>query len=119
MALRVLQLNCNGAAGNAQDVQTWVEASQVQVSLVALSETKLRGSQRIVWDKWAFVGRGRVDRLGGGVGWLIRDSVAFRARPNLSSGFCESVWVELLGRQPSAGVLMCSAYVPPCSTGEL
>ena len=112
----VLQLNCRGVGDNGDEVFQWAETRGV--ALVALSETFLANGASLVWRGWVFVGAGRHRRRGGGVAWMVRSDIAFRGRPDLQCGQCETVWIELLGGT-CPGALLCSAYVPPCQPAQL
>ena len=57
------------------------------------------------------MGRSREGRQGGGVGFLVRDGVAFCARSDLSCAGAEDSWIEIF--LTSGSILVCSVYIPP------
>ena len=61
---------------------------------------------------YKFVGKPRVDRKGGGVGFLIRDDVIFRRKENLeiNSKTFENIVIEI---KCKTNLLLCSGYRPP------
>ena len=115
--ISILQLNCRGVSGvgDSDDMLEWVTTRGICV--VALSETFLGDGESLVWQGWRFIGSGRLNRRGGGVAWMVRADTAFKHRPDLETGACESVWIELLGG--GRGALLCSAYVPPAQHAQM
>ena len=61
---------------------------------------------------YKFVGKPRVDRKGGGVGFLIREDVIFRRKENLeiNSKTLENIVIEI---KCKTNLLLCSDYRPP------
>ena len=61
---------------------------------------------------YKFVGKPRVDRKGGGVGFLIRDDVIFRRKENLEikTKSFENMVIEI---KCKPNLLLCSGYRPP------
>jgi len=119
MVLRILQLNYGGGFNaKTPEVLHWCE--QHGCDIICVTETWLCGREcahdhecRRAQDfkGWIFHGRGREDgrERGGGVGFLVRDSVPFRPRQDLENEG-EHVWIELLPKGASP-VLLCSVYV--------
>jgi len=123
--MKFAQININrGFQDKVAETVIW--ANKEQIDVVAVSESGLcpEGCSRdhscaTVSNLlgWSWVGRAR-NIHGGGVGFLIRNEVAFKVRHDLSDPEVEQIWIEIFrDRQPS--VLACSVYIPPGKTAQL
>ena len=96
----------------------WGEKNEIDV--IAVSETGLCRSHCFAdhrcatvphLEGWTWMGKARNNR-GGGVGFLIREEVAFTVRGDLEDQHVEAQWIEIhRDRLPS--LLCCSVYIPP------
>jgi len=66
---------------------------------------------------WKWVGESRNIR-GGGVGFLIRDTIPFDVRYDLHEPGIEQIWIEVY-RRGLPSILVCSVYIPPRQTASL
>ena len=82
--LRVVQLNIRGMKGKLDELGNLLSKLK-HPDVVILNETWLKDSDtnRIKIDNYAFSGRPRVNKKGGGVGFLIRTNVTYRQRHDL------------------------------------
>ena len=122
---RILQLNCQGAFRyKASEVVDWLERNDGVMA--AISETHLCEEQctkahacAVVpqLPGWQWIGRPR-NIQGGGVGFLIKDSVTFQQRPDLRTQEVEDEWIEVIEKgRPS--YFVCSVYVTPKCVKEM
>ena len=126
--IKILYLNTNGGfSGKAIRIRNWCEAHHVEVAAMVetwLCDAGCQGRhlfkcQRMRAKKgWNWVGRSRKGRTGGGVGFLIKDTVAYSVRPDLSTDGVEDLWIEL--DSPREGkCLVGVVYVPPKSGPQM
>ena len=117
--VKVLQLNMGGGWWwKVEEVVRYAERHGITVVVVCetwLCTAECEDTSRhychvdVEVEGWRWVGRERRTR-GGGVGFLVHDSVCFRPRPDLTSP-AELMWIELETEGSSRSVLMGSAYI--------
>ena len=100
--MKFAQVNINrGLQDKVHEVVEW--AHKRRIDLVAVSETGLcqeycftdhRCAVVPYIDGWKWVRRARNVR-GGGVGFLLREDVAFAVRRDLEEGNVEQIWIEV------------------------
>jgi len=104
--------------GKIYEIIEWCD--ELSIDLVAISETGLcpdncfsqhRCAVVPPIEGWKWVGAGRSIR-GGGVGFLIRNSIPFDVRRDLNSRDVEQFWIEIY-RPRLTSILVCSVYIPP------
>lgn len=104
--------------GKIYEIVEWCD--ELSIDLVAISETGLcpencfsehRCAVVPHIDGWKWVGAGRSIR-GGGVGFLIRNSIPFDVRRDLNTRGVEQIWIEVY-RPRMTSILVCSVYIPP------
>ena len=115
-SLIVLQLNCRGIKSKLDNIEDLL-AELKQPDVVILSETWLKeGEERLVNIKgYTYEGIVRKHKKGGGVGFLIKDRLLYKTRPNLSKN-ChhnsyEHFFIELKGS--SYNTIIGSLYRSP------
>ena len=115
--LSIVQLNCRGLIGKQ------VELSHLlfkllgvrKIDIVILVETWLthESEKRLHIPGFTYHGNTRTTKKGGGVGFLIRDELSFKPRPDLviDNSTIESCFIELnnLEKRP----IIASLYRPP------
>ena len=72
--LKILQWNANGLSNKIDELN--VLATDKDVDIVAISETKLTKSKQVYMPGWSIYRKDRNDRLGGGVILAIRQNLA-------------------------------------------
>ena len=105
MTVKILQLNSQGAFWyKAAEISRWCVDHSVDI--VSISESWLCDEScrlppphichtSVDIPGWVWVGRPRGSH-GGGVGFLIKDYVPFRVRPDLEVSGVECSWIEVL-----------------------
>ena len=110
--LKVLQLNIRGIRNKYYDLTELLKKLE-EPDIVILCETWLKASDpttKIL--NYNFLGDHRINRKGGGVGVLVKNT--FKARKldlSLEGGCAESVFIEIKGNQHN--VVVGSIYRPP------
>jgi len=123
--MKFAQVNINrGFQYKVEETANW--ANKEKIDVVAVSESGLCPEDCTrdhfcakvpELDGWTWVGKPR-NIHGGGVGFLLRDNVAFKVRQDLSDRAVEQIWIEIFrDRLPS--VLACSVYIPPGKIEQL
>lgn len=76
--LTLLHINCRSVLSKLTEIRELVEG--LQISIVALSETWLDGSlqETIQIPGYDFIGKARLGERGGGVGFLVKDTLKFQ-----------------------------------------
>ena len=106
-SLFILQLNCRGIKSKLDKIEDLL-AEIKQPDVVILSETWLKeGEERYVDIKgYTYEGINRKHKKGGGVGFLVKDTLIYKTRPDLSKN-CqhnsyEHSFIELKGNSYNA-----------------
>ena len=114
--LRVIQLNIRGMKGKLDELSNLLVKLKYP-DVVILNETCLKDSDtnRIKIDNYVFSGRPRVNKKGGGVGFLIRTDITYRQRHDLERNehtpSCEHSCIEIKG--DTENTIISSMYRPP------
>ena len=126
--VKLLYLNTNGGFKRKSTfLRAWSEEENVDI--VAVTETWLcpQGCQNKHLGRcqrmgcmrgWNWVGRARQERYGGGVGFLLRNTVAYCVRADLQTPEVEDFWVELVS-QTQGSFSLCVVYIPPNSPAAM
>ena len=110
--LLILQWNTRGLRGKYDAVTNLLNhVLEQKAAIIMVNETWLnnKSPQLPPIDGYKFVGKPRLDRKGGGVGFLIRDDVIFRRKENLEieSKTVENIVIEIKSKP---NLLLCSGY---------
>ena len=113
--LLVIQWNLRGVRGKLDDIEDFLNNTLEQkVGIVIVCETWLNNNSPPLppIKGYNFVGKPRLDRKGGGVGFIIRKDIVFRRKAELEvdSTVLENMIIEVKGK---INILMCSGYRPP------
>ena len=113
--LLVLQWNLRGLRGKIDDIEDFLNNTLEQkVGVVMICETWLNNNSPPLppVNGYVFVGKPRLDRKGGGVGFLIRKDLIYRRKSELeiNSTVLENMIIEV---KCQTNILMCSGYRPP------
>ena len=114
--LRIIQLNIRGLKGKLDDLGNLLWKLKYP-DVVILNETWLKDSDtnRIKINNDVFKGRPRVNKKGGGVGFLIQTNVIHRQRHDLElnkyTPSCEHSCIEIKG--DTKNIIISSMYRPP------
>jgi len=107
-----------GLSQKVFEVISWCEENSVD--LVSISETGLCSetcfsphvcAEIPALEGWKWVGAAR-NIHGGGVGILVRETIAFEVRTDLKKPGVEQIWIEIF-RKRLPSILVCSVYIPP------
>ena len=114
-ALNILQLNINGLAGKAQELEMFLHKNNIKIA--ALQETKLSSRSRLKFPHFTVV---RLDRTnhGGGLALLIHESIQF-STVDLPQRPVEDIDTEVQAihiPSPEGGFTIVNVYVPPSSS---
>ena len=126
--VKILFLNTNGGLPRkVTRIRAWCEVHRVEIAAVAetwLCDASCQGRHKFKCQRmnakkgWNWVGRSRKGRTGGGVGILIKDTVAYSVRDDLNTDGVEDFWIEL--DSPREGkCLLCVVYIPPVSIPQV
>ena len=113
--LLILQWNTRGLRGKHDTVTNFLnDVLEQKADIIMVNETWLNNQSPPLppITGYKFVGKPRLDRKGGGVGFLIRNDVIFRRKENLEikSKTLENIVIEIKGKP---NLLLCSGYWPP------
>ena len=113
--LLVLQWNLRGIRGKLNDIEDFLNNTLEQkVGIVIICETWLNNNSPPLppITGYTFIGKPRLDRKGGGVGFLIRKDILFRRKTELevNDTILENMVIEV---KCQTNILMCSGYRPP------
>ena len=113
--LLILQWNLRGIRGKLNDIEDFLNNTLEQkVGIVIICETWLNNNSPPLQPVkgYTFVGKPRLDRKGGGVGFPIRNDIIFRRKIELeiNSTVLENMIIEV---KCQTNILMCSGYRPP------
>ena len=113
--LVILQWNTRGLRGKLDDIEDFLNnILEQKVGIVLICETWLNNkSPPLLSIKvYKFIGKPRIDRKGGGVGFLIRNDIMFRRKESLevNSKVLENMIIEV---KCKTNILLCSSYRPP------
>ena len=111
--LQILQYNVHGISGKRDDLCSLLNKCNIDIAVVC--ETWLKKNSSCKFTNYTFTGESRVNKSGGGVGFLVRDDLKFRTRDDLriESKLCENSVIEL--KTENNSVLLASVYHPPNS----
>ena len=113
--LLITQWNLRGLRGKLDDIEDFLNNTLEQkVGIVIMCETWLNNKSPPLppMKGYTFVGKPRIDRKGGGVGFLIRKDIIFRRKEELevNGKILENMIIEV---KCITKLLMCSSYRPP------
>ena len=114
--LRIIQLNIRGLKGKLDELGNLLGKLKYP-DVVILNETWLKDcdKNRIRINNYVYKGRPRVNKKGGGVGFLIRNDVIHRYRNDLElseyTPSCEHSCIEIKGK--TKNIIISSMYRPP------
>ncbi len=116
--LYIKLLNTRSMLSAVEDLLYYVP--RIKPDVLGICETWLDESiedTEICPEGWSLVRRDR-NRRGGGVALMISNHLRWRARPDLSDGSIESVWIELFPASCKRSTLLCCSYRPPSSSSK-
>ena len=114
--LRILQLNCRGLKSKLDDLDELLKVIKYP-DVIIINETWLKaGESKFVDIKgYKFKGIHREHKKGGGVGFLIKEGIIYKSRPDLtkqSQEKCfEHYFIEI--KSNSYNIIEGSIYQPP------
>ena len=113
--LLIIQWNLRGLRGKLDDIGDLLNNTLEQkVGIVIICETWLnnKSPQLPPIKGYKFMGKPRIDRKGGGVGFLIRNDIIFRRKEELEvkGKILENMIIEV---KCKTNILGCSSYRPP------
>ena len=120
--LVVLQWNLRGLRMKVDDIDDFLNNTLEQkVGILIINETWLNNRSPPLPEikGYTFIGKPRIDRKGGGIGFLIRKDIKFRRKEDLevNSKVLENMIFEI---KCKTNILICSRYRPPnTNTTEL
>ena len=79
----MIQFNCRSIKKNMDNFCSVLASISCPFSCIALSETWLFENETIHIPDYNFIGNGRTNKRGGGVGCLIRNDIRYKRRKNL------------------------------------
>ena len=114
--LRVLHLNIRGLKGKQTKLNNLL-ARLNSPEIIILNETWLKegDTKQLSIPSYKYEGVPRIDKKGGGVGFLIRSDLQYRSRhdlePNEKNPSCEQCYIQIKNNKDN--VLVGSMYRPP------
>ena len=114
--LNIVQYNIRGLISKQNDIWDLIlQPAKGNIHCLILCETWLNSvnKSKIKVPGYTYVGKERLTKKGGGVGFLIRDDLQFRLKPeyDIDSSILENHWIEL--KCNTDNVLIGSLYRPP------
>ena len=110
-----LHFNCRSLRRNYDSLVSCLSTLDLGASIIGLSETWLQEGENITCpvSHYNFIGRGRLDRRGGGVGLLVHENLKFKRRSDLEefNNFIESVFIEVSSSHHN--IIVATVYRPP------
>ena len=116
--LNIAQINIRGLIGKQCSIikETTIENSNKTIDLYILCETWLteHNNNMVNIPSYTYVGKHRSHKKGGGVGFLIHDSLAYTERTDIKlphTSELESIFIEI--RTRNSNIIVGSMYRPP------
>ena len=98
--LLVLHMNARSLINKIARLEIFLESLNFSFDIIAISETweNITNEQFLNLAGFTLVSKMRSDgRTGGGVALFIKDTIPFKIRNDISTNFCESVFIEVPG----------------------
>ena len=112
----LMHINCQSLINKLSQFNLFLNSCQVPFSVIGLSETWLNESNASLINipNFQFIYSNRADKIGGGVGLLIRENLNFFTRDDLliDNDGCDFLAIEIIvsgGRN----IVVCVLYRPP------
>ncbi len=113
-SLRIMSWNADGLSTKAVDLNNRLSAEDIDVC--AVQETKLRkGNRTPAFPGYAYVRTDRADSIGGGLLFLIKNSVVFEKLQEVSKEGTESSSIRVR-MDKDKWVTLTNVYIPPVNT---
>ena len=116
--LNIAQINIRGLIGKQSSIikETTIENSNKTIDLYILCETWLteHNNNMVNIPSYTYVGKYRSHKKGGGVGFLIHDSLTYTERTDIKlphTSELESMFIEITTR--NSNIIVGSMYRPP------
>lgn len=117
-SISLLHVNCRSLNKNFDSLCTLLCSMSENVTAVALTETWLNASNENLFtlNGYNFVGKSRLNKIGGGVGIFLNANLNYKIRNDLSvmNEFIECIFVEITQLNAS-NIIIGSVYRPPNS----
>ena len=112
-SLSILHFNCRSLKRNFDNFVCTLSSFSHPFSIIALSETWLNDKETISMDGYVFVGQGRPDKRGGGVGFFIKDTIKFKRRTDMDvfNETVEMLFIEIYSKHKK--IILAIVYRPP------
>ena len=112
--LKILQWNANSILNKKDELIAL--ADRLDIDLIAVSETKLKNTNRLYFTGWTILRHDRPPGRGGGVILAVRNSLALRETPLPTQNEIDAVAAEIRLNNGHR-VIVASVYSPPRQSG--
>ena len=109
-----VHFNCRSLKSNYDNLISCINSLDLGQSIIGVSETWLQDGENIVcpMPHYHFVGRGRTDKRGGGVGFFLHETLKFKRRHDLKvfNECIETIFIEISSPH---NMIVGTVYRPP------
>ena len=111
--LSMVHFNCRSIKRNLDNFHSVLASISCPFSCIALSETWLANAEEIQIPGYRFIGNGRQNKRGGGVGCLIKKDMKYKTRKDLDvfNQCIETVFIEIYSK--TKNIILAIVYRPP------
>ena len=112
-SFKILQFNCNGLRNKVIEIVNWMKEKDIKIA--AFQETKLNEDTQIKdIGNYTLIRKDRTKDAGGGVAFLIHNSVKFQQLPDIQDPHIEFQAIQI------SNLTIANIYIPPtgsCTQG--
>ena len=111
--LSMVHFNCRSIKRNIDNFHSVLASISCPFSCIALSETWLANNEEIQIPDYSFIGNGRQNKRGGGVGCLIKKDMKYKIRKDLEvfNQCIETIFIEIYSKIKN--IILAIVYRPP------
>ena len=110
-----IHFNCRSLNRNHLEIENLLCSLNYTFDVIALTETWIKNelTPNIIFNDYKYVGLGRSEKQGGGIGLGIKDNIEYVIRDDLNmfNDICESCFVEI--PKPGKNLIIGVFYRPP------
>ena len=111
----IIHFNCRSLNRNYFEIENLLCSLNFTFDIIGLSETWLKNDMlpNNIFNDYKYVGLGRSEKQGGGIGFGIKNNIEYKIRDDLNvfNNICESCFIEIL--KAGKNIILGVFYRPP------